>query len=126
MNNPSVENRIKEVRKAVHLNQVDFGLKLGVSVGVISNIELHRNKTDIATDPICNLICSIFNVNKQWLFTGEGDMFNSISDNPLSSIKEQYNLSDNATTIIEAFLKLSKSEQDFFIKQAERILRSDD
>ena len=39
-----MNERIKQIRKALNLSQDDFGKKLGVTRGVITNIEL--NKTE--------------------------------------------------------------------------------
>lgn len=123
MNNIPVENRIKEVRKSVKLSQIDFGLKIGVSVGVISNIELHRNKTDIANDPICNLICSVFNVNPDWLLNGEGDMFiDSTNTTSLSLLQQEYELSDDAIRIIHNFIQMTSNEQAVLIDSLKKLL----
>lgn len=123
MNNISVENRIKEVRKSLNLNQVEFGLKLGISVGVISNIELHRNKTDISKNPICNLICNIFNVNPNWLLTGEGEMFVDSSNNSsLSSLRQEYDLSDDAIKVIQNFIQMTPDEQSSLIQTLKKLL----
>ena len=122
MSNISVENRIKEIRKTMKLSQIEFGLKIGVSVGVISNIELHRNKTDIINDPICNLICSVFNVNPDWLLTGEGEMFIDSSNNtPLSSLRQAYGLSDDATKIIRNFIQMAPNEQSSLIQALKKL-----
>lgn len=118
-------NRIKLLRNTLSLSQTAFGERLGVSRDVITNIEQGRNKSPIS-DIFIHHICSTYNVNPDWLRTGEGDMFNPVDNTPLSSIKEQYNLSDKAATIIQNFLNLTKSEQDAFIEQAEKIFRSDD
>lgn len=123
MNNVSVENRIKQVRKSLNLNQVEFGLKLGISVGVISNIELHRNKSDISKNPICNLICSIFNVNPDWLLTGEGEMFIDSSNNTsLSSLQQEYNLSNDAMKIIHNFIQMNPDEQSSLIRSFKKLI----
>jgi transcriptional regulator with XRE-family HTH domain len=67
-----METRIKELRKSQKLSQTDFGKRLGVSRDVINNIE---NKRVIPSETILKLIVSEFSVSKQWLETGEGEMF---------------------------------------------------
>ena len=67
-----MNDRIKDVRKALKLTQDEFAEKLGLTRGAITNIELHK------TEPkplLINLICTTYNVNENWLRTGEGEMF---------------------------------------------------
>lgn len=67
-----MNRRIKDVRLALGLSQDEFGRRLGVTRGAVTNIEL--NKVD--PKPLfVNLICREFNVNENWLRTGEGEMF---------------------------------------------------
>ena len=64
--------RITTVRKKLGLSQTAFGEKLGVSRGVINNIDEHN------TEPkpeFLSLVCKVYNVDPFWLETGEGEMF---------------------------------------------------
>lgn len=67
-----MNQRIKELRKKLGLSQDEFGRRLGVTRGAITNIEL--NKTE-PKDLFLNLICDVFDVNEEWLRTGNGEMF---------------------------------------------------
>lgn len=64
--------RVKILRKALGMSQTDFGSKIGVTRGVINNLD--RGLTDLQ-DPLLSLICSVFNARREWLETGEGEMF---------------------------------------------------
>lgn len=67
-----MNERIKEVRKALNLSQDEFASRLGLTRGAITNIELYK------TEPkplLVGLICSTYSVNETWLRTGEGEMF---------------------------------------------------
>ena len=70
--------RIKAVRKSnrVKLNQEEFGARLGITGPGVSKIESgDRNPSD----QIIRSICREFNVNENWLRTGEGEMFREVS-----------------------------------------------
>lgn len=72
-----MKDRIKEVRQTYNLSQEDFGKRLGVSRGVITNIELNK----VSPKPLfIDLICKVFGVNKHWLVTGDGEMFEDMDD----------------------------------------------
>ena len=64
--------RVKILRQALGMSQTDFGAKIGVTRGVINNLD--RGLTDLR-DPLLSLICSVFNARREWLETGEGEMF---------------------------------------------------
>lgn len=70
--NINLKNRIKELRNTLHLSQTDFGAKVGVKGNTIGNYEIGlRNPSDA----VIFSICREFDVNEQWLRTGEGEMF---------------------------------------------------
>lgn len=69
-----INQRILSLRKILKLNQTEFGKAIGVSRGVINNIDL--NIVDASTKPLLlSQICKEFNVDPYWLETGKGEMF---------------------------------------------------
>ena len=67
-----MKNRIKLLRKDLKLTQKEFGDAIKVSNSNISNIE---NGSVNLTDRNIYEICSKFNVNKDWLKHGIGDVY---------------------------------------------------
>ena len=66
-----MNDRIKELRKAMNLSQEKFGELLGVTKSGVSDIESGRRKV---TDQ--HVIMLVNNgVNEEWLRTGKGSMF---------------------------------------------------
>lgn len=63
--------RIRFIRKNLSLSQQEFGKQLGVSRDVICNLEYGRVEPK---EPFLTLLCNTFDINKDWLLTGEGDM----------------------------------------------------
>lgn len=70
----SIGDRIKELRTKLELSQDVFAAKLGYTRGKITNIEVNGREPE---DLLINLICSVYNVNEQWLRSGDGPMFGS-------------------------------------------------
>lgn len=67
-----MNDRIKKLRQALSLSQEEFGKRLGVTRGAITNIELNK----VEPKPLfVNLICREFNASENWIRTGEGEMF---------------------------------------------------
>ena len=67
-----MHHRIRDLRRALGLNQTDFAGKLGLTQTTLSMME--NGKSPI-TDKNVKLICSTFNVNEEWLRSGRGEIF---------------------------------------------------
>lgn len=79
-----MNERIKAIRLALDLSQDEFGRRLGVTRGAITNIELNK----VEPKPLfVDLICREFHVNEHWLRTGEGQMFVTLT--PDEELSEQ-------------------------------------
>lgn len=71
-----MNERIKELRKALGLTQQEMAEKLGIKRNTIAQYEIGRNPP---TDTVITLMCRAFDVNEEWLRTGEGEMFIQLS-----------------------------------------------
>ena len=71
-----MNERIKELRKALGLTQQEMAEKLGIKRNTIAQYEMGRNPP---TDTVITLMCRAFDVNEEWLRTGEGEMFIQLS-----------------------------------------------
>ena len=67
-----LNERVREARNALGLSQTEFGARIGVSIDVIKNIENNRTNP---SNLLLNHMCEIHHVNRAWLETGEGEMF---------------------------------------------------
>ena len=72
-----INQRIKELRKALNLTQVKFSQVIALSSGYLAGIETEKRKVN---NRLIKLICSSFSVNEQWLRSGDGAMFTDDSD----------------------------------------------
>ena len=81
-----MNKRIKELRQTLGISQEDLAFAMGLSKSGVSALESATRKVN---DKHIRMLNMTYNVNPDWLRTGEGDMFNPIDDTPLSSIKEQ-------------------------------------
>lgn len=67
-----MNERLKKLRKTLDLTQQAFSDKLGVKRNTVGQWEIGRNEPG---DAIIFSICREFNVNEEWLRTGNGEMF---------------------------------------------------
>ena len=72
----TINERIRELRERLNISQTEFAENLGSGRGIIKNIEEGRT---LPKPQLIDLITRVFNVNRTWLETGEGEMFVEMS-----------------------------------------------
>ena len=72
-----MKDRIKKLRKELDLTQQAFADKIGMKQNTIAQYEMGRTTP---SDAIIFSICREFDVNEEWLRTGEGEMFEQMTD----------------------------------------------
>ncbi|WP_462385401.1 helix-turn-helix domain-containing protein [Intestinibacillus massiliensis] len=106
-----MEERIKELRMHLGLSQEEFGKRVGVTRGVIANIELCR----ASVKPLLiEHICEVFGVNEDWILSGAGDMFAPMSkDEEFHQIITDIEFSGDETIkdLLRAYWNLDEKEK---------------
>lgn len=74
----TINERIRELREQLKISQTEFAERLGSGRGIIKNIEEGRT---IPKPQLLDLISRVYNVSRDWLETGEGEMFAAMSRN---------------------------------------------
>lgn len=108
-----MNERIRELRKTLGLTMEEFGKRIGIKKSSISLIENGKNGT---TDQTVLSICREFNVNEQWLRTGEGEMFLNSRQSALDRLAEEYRLDERKKALVASFLQLSASDQEAILR----------
>ena len=67
-----MNERLRKLRKNLDMTQQDFGSRISVKGNTVAQWESGRNEP---SDSAISLICREFNVNEDWLRTGNGEMF---------------------------------------------------
>ncbi len=106
-----MNERLKELRKSLNLSQNAFGKKMGITGGGISLLE--KGKRNL-TEQMILAICREFNVNEEWLRTGNGEMFLGIMESEFS--KAAGLLSDDPfiKSLIVQYWKLDENNKKLF------------
>jgi transcriptional regulator with XRE-family HTH domain len=106
----SINKRIKQLREALKLSQVQFSRVISLSSGYLAGVELEKRK---ANARLVKLICSSFSVNEQWLKTGEGGMFNKNPDEVF-------------TKLVSLYKELTPQYQVYILKEIDLLLNMQD
>lgn len=104
-----MNDRLKEVRKTLGLNQSEFGSRLGITGPGISKIESgDRN----LTEHMALAVCREFGVSYDWLKCGKGKMFVDQNNEDIAAMVNRLLDSEDEITkrLFVAFAKLPKED----------------
>lgn len=118
----TLQERVIKVRNDAGLNQAEFGEKLNLGKSLISLAESGKRNY---TDRVLSDICDKFNVNPDWLRTGEGEPYNETIPAIMKLLKAEYNLDELDVKIIEKYLELSPIERQVFKDYIKKIGSAD-
>lgn len=122
----SINQRLRQIRKHLKMQQIDFAKRLGLSQAGVSWLEQDGNTV---SEQIIRLLHLDFHVSEEWLRTGDGPMFSSEDDSPLEKLCREYAVSDCERKILELYFSFDPKRRkmvcdfvdDFFKKaMAER------
>jgi len=105
-----IGTRIKQVRNALHLKQVEMAKALTMNPSAISQMESGRTKPSLET---LEEIARLYSVDLHWMITGEGQMFNTPRDSIMRSggwDKFQQLMNDRLEEIVQARLEILDAE----------------
>ena len=105
-----IKDRLKELRKRLGLKQRDVAERLEMNVGTVGAWECGSEKI-----PKTRLyqICNEYNVSRDWLERGEGDMFVPVEESE----------ADFAETMYSMYNALPENFQEVWMEVAELIVK---
>lgn len=107
----NIGERIRILRKQLGLTQTEFAEKICITQSHLASNETGKRQV---TDRTIQLVCNEFDVNEQWLRTGEGDMFQKVSpDEEFARIMMEVQISNDPIIrrIISTYWKLTPEEK---------------
>lgn len=119
--------RVRELRKALQLTLEKFGKPLGVGKTAISKIENGENNL---TDQMILAICREYNVDENWLRTGEGEMFKKLNRQQelaqLTATLFKEEEDSFKSRLIMALAQLNEEEWELLEKISNKIVKKKD
>jgi len=103
-----VRERIKKVRNTLNVSQRDFAKRIFISQTLLGDIELGKRNINERT---IQLITTEFNVSKDWLLTGKGQMFSD--EAPDLQLKK----------LLDIFKQLDKPLRNYLLDQSKGLLK---
>lgn len=72
-----MNERLKKLRKELDMTQQEFADSISIKRSTMATYESGRNEP---IDAVISLICKQHNVNEDWLRSGEGEMFEQLTE----------------------------------------------
>ena len=123
--NWKMKERIAVLRKTLGLTQKQFGEQIGVQRGTIANYELGRN---IPTETVRLMICRVYGVRREWLETGEGEIFEKKTKyDQIREMADEYMKDESESfrnRLISVISELSEEQLVVLAEIAEKIVKS--
>ena len=113
-----INARIKELRKSLKLNQTEFGARIGLKTSAMSKME---QEGSAITEQSITLICEKFNVRREWLVNGTGEMLQETEDALFASFVERYNLNEDEQVLARYILNLTAEDRQRLIAHIEEV-----
>ncbi len=111
----TIGERLKALRKELDLTQQEVANRIGTTQNNIASYEIGRRNPSSA---VINNICKTFNVNEEWLRTGEGEMLAETDESILSDLAAEYNLEGEQLTMMRGFLMLTSEQRNAIVEAA--------
>ena len=112
-------DRVRQVRNYLKLSQAAFGKAIGISQRQVAHIELGGNIIERNSESICR----VFNVNPQWLETGEGEMFKPPPEKDfLDLLAEEKGLNSEEKALIGSIVELPRPAREAVIDWAFKLV----
>lgn len=104
----TINQRIRELRKSLGLNQSEFGARIGLKQSAASKMEQDGSAV---VDQNIRLICNTFGVSERWLREGTGDMHAQTRDDYVRESAERCGLGDTFVRIMNSFLSIDEADR---------------
>lgn len=104
----TIYDRLKEIREKKNMSQTEFADFIGIGRSTLGMMEVGKREI---LDRHIKMICSICNVDEEWLRNGTGEMFAESDESILTELTKEYNLDGTQRLIIESVLRMNDLER---------------
>ncbi len=117
-----MNERIRKLRKVLDLTQQNFAKRIGSTQNVVANYEIGRRNP---SSSVINNICKEFNVNEEWLRTGNGEMFNKENLFSLDEFLKKQEATNLEIEIVKLLFSFDKNTRGELISKLKKIFQSE-
>lgn len=112
----NIGERLKTIRKALNLNQTDFGARINLSQTTIGQYE---KETRPITERVISQLVAEYNINEEYLRHGTGEMFVSHRSDLVRELAQKLQLSDREQRLLLAYSTFPADKREQFLDFAQ-------
>jgi len=117
----TINTRIKDLRLTLRYKQSEFGEKIGIKASAVGRMEQEGSSV---TEQSIMLICQKFRVRREWLETGEGEMFYYGEPEIFAEFAKEYQLSLPEQQLTRYLVHLSHTEREQILSLLEHMCQA--
>lgn len=116
----TIGERIKELRlsQEPRMSQEQFARRIGATPTVISRYEAGLREVP---STVIHSVCREFNVNREWLVNGRGEMTVPTASKTLDEVARRYSESRTFRAILDVYAELDDASRIMFERYIERL-----
>ena len=108
----TIGQRLKAIRKALHMKQSEFGKRLGLSQPTIGQYE---KETRPITERVISQLVAEYNINEEYLRHGTGEMFVSHRADLVTELAAKLQLTSREQQLLLAYSTLPADKRESFL-----------
>ena len=114
----SIGNRLKQIRKALQMNQTDFGARINLSQTTIGQYE---KETRPITERVISQLIAEYNINEEYLRHGTGEMFVSHRADIVAELAAKLQLTASEQQLLLAYSTIPVDKRENFLNIAQKL-----
>ena len=115
----SIGNRLKQIRKALQMNQTNFGSRINLSQTTIGQYE---KETRPITERVISQLVAEYNINEEYLRHGTGEMFVSHRADLVTELAAKLQLTSREQQLLLAYSTFPVDKRENFLDFAHDLL----
>jgi transcriptional regulator with XRE-family HTH domain len=115
----SIGNRLKHIRKALQMNQTDFGARINLSQTTIGQYE---KETRPITERVISQLVAEYNINEEYLRHGNGAMFCHQPTDLVTELAAKLQLTSREQQLLLAYSTFPVDKRENFLEFAHDLL----
>ena len=115
----SIGNRLKQIRKALKMNQTDFGSRINLSQTTIGQYE---KETRPITERVISQLVAEYNINEEYLRHGNGAMFCHQPTDLVTELAAKLQLTSREQQLLLAYSTFPADRRESFLDFAQDLL----
>ena len=98
-----MKERFKTVRTQAHLSMKAFGERIGL---VASSVQRVESGIYNPSEQTIRAVCNEFHVNRRWLETGEGEMYDATPADLIAQVADEHHLGEGGRMLLRVAVKI--------------------